>query len=61
MEGLQTIPRENALAILIADRETSLSAIDGKRRAQRIVNVNYLISIMAHIRRSDMNDVRLFT
>ena len=42
MEGLQTVPREDALAFLVANLEAGLSAVDG--RSQSLMSMNFVFN-----------------
>ena len=44
MEGLQTIPRENALAFIVTDLEASLGAVDG--RNQSLMSMNFVFNAL---------------
>ena len=42
MEGLQTVPREDALAFVVANLEAGLSAVDG--RSQSLMSMNFVFN-----------------
>ena len=44
MEGLQTIPREDALAFIVTDLEACLSAVDG--RSQSLMSMNFVFNAL---------------